>query len=171
MKSLAPCVFFAAALPFALTGWAAQTTINPTADAYVQGGNKANKNFGIAGTLKARTNAAAAKNFDSYLKFDTTNIPVFSAAKLRLYASLSNNGTVGTTLYAVSNTHWSETTITWNNKPALGAALASGAITSRTFSWYEFDVTGYLLAERAAGRNVISLALRSPVASSLTVDV
>src|SRR6266850_1424379 len=172
MKSLAPCVLFAAALLSALTGWAAvQTTINPTADAYVQGGNKANKNFGIAGTLKARTNAATAKNFDSYLKFDTTNIPVFSAAKLRLYASLSNNGTVGTTLYAVSNTNWSETTITWDNKPALGAALASGAVTSKTFSWYEFDVTDYLLNERAAGRNVISLALRAPVASSLTVDV
>src|SRR5882672_9074479 len=104
MKNLAPCVFFAAALLSALTGWAAvQTTINPAADAYVQGGKKANKNFGISGTLKARTNAAAAKNFESYLKFDTTNIPVFSAAKLRLYASLSNNGTVGTTLYAVSN--------------------------------------------------------------------
>src|SRR6266850_4974368 len=172
MKSLAPCVFFAATLLSALTSWAAvQTTINPTADAYVQGGNKANKNFGIAGTLKARTDAAAAKNFDSYLKFDATNIPVFSAAKLRLYASLSNNGTVGTTLYAVSNTNWSETTITWDNKPALGVALASGAITTKTFSWYEFDVTDYLLNERAAGRNVVSLAVRAPVASSLTVDV
>src|SRR6266404_2709857 len=172
MKDLARCVFFAATLLSALTSWAAvQTTINPTADAYVQGGNKANKNFGIAGTLKARTNAAAAKNFDSYLKFDATNIPVFSAAKLRLYASLSNNGTVGTTLYAVSNTNWSETTITWDNKPALGVALGSGAVTSKTFSWYEFDVTDYLLNERAAGRNVISLAVRAPVASSLTVDV
>ncbi len=172
MKGFAPCVFIATALLPALTCRAAvQTTINPTADSYVQGGNKANKNFGIARTLKARTDATAAKNFDSYLKFDTTTVPVFSAAKLRLYASLSKTGTVGTTLYAVSSTSWSETTITWNNKPALGAALASGAITSKTLSWYEFDVTGYLLAERAAGRNVISLALHAPVASSLTVDV
>jgi RHS repeat-associated protein len=77
---------------------------------------------------------------------------------------------VGITISAVSNTSWGETSITWNNKPAVGAALASGTVTNKTFAWYEFDVTGYLAAERAAGRNVVTLALRAPAASSLTVN-
>jgi hypothetical protein len=48
------------------------------------------------------------------------------------------------------------------------AAILSGigrsselAISGKAFAWYEFDVTAYVLSERAAGRNVISLALRA----------
>jgi RHS repeat-associated protein len=170
MKNYAPRLLLAAALLFTLTGWAtAQTTINPTADAYVQGGNNANKNFGTATTLQAQSNATAAKNFDSYLKFDMSAVPAFSSVKLRLYAALSNTGSVAVSIYGVANTTWGETTITWNNKPAPGAALASGTVVNKTFAWYEFDVTSYLAAERAAGRNVVSLALRAPTASTLTV--
>ncbi len=165
------CAFALVSLAFLVAAPAqAQITINPTADAYVQGANNANKNFGTATQLKARTNATAAKNFDSYLKFDMSTVPAFSAVKLRLYAALSGNGSVSATISAVSNTTWGETTITWNNKPAVGAALASGTVTNKTFAWYELDVTGYLQSERAAGRNVVSLALRAPATSSLTVN-
>jgi len=151
------------------TGTLAQTTINPTADAYVHGGAKAAKNFGTATLLKAQTNAKAAKNFDSYLKFDLSTVSPLSAATLRLYARLSHTGSLPVSIYAVSNTAWSETAITWNNKPARGAALASVTVANKTFAWYEFNVTAYVQSERAAGRTVLALGLHAASASALTL--
>ena len=156
-------------LLLATCAWAGAQTLNPTADAYVQGGSNANKNYGNATTLQVQTNATAAKNFDSYLKFDLGAVPAFSQAKLRLYAALSGSGSLSTTVYAVANTAWGETTINWNNKLALGAGLASKSVVNKTFAWYEFDVTSYLQSERAAGRNLVSLALHAPSASSLLI--
>lgn len=66
------------------------------------------------------------------------------------------------TVYAVSNTTWSETGITWNNKPARGAALATANVTSTSFLYYEFDVSDYVIAEKGAGRNLVSFALHNP---------
>ena len=40
---------------------------------------------------------------------------------------------------------------------------------NKTFAWYEFDVTSYLQSERAAGRNLVSLGLHAPSASSLLI--
>ena len=57
-------------LLLATCAWAGAQTLNPTADAYVQGGSNANKNYGNATTLQVQTNATAAKNFDSYLKLN-----------------------------------------------------------------------------------------------------
>jgi len=72
MKSLAPCVLFAAALFLPLPAGPPFRPRSPHGGRLCPSGNKANKNFGIAGTLKARTKRSRGKNFDSYLKFDTT---------------------------------------------------------------------------------------------------
>ena len=47
---------------------------------------------------------------------------------------------------------WGESTLTWNTRPTTGAALASTTIATSTQKWYEWDVTSFLQAERAAGR-------------------
>jgi len=66
----------------------------------------------------------------------------------------------------VSNTTWSETGITWNNKPSLGGVQATMTITDDSFRWYEWDITNYVKSELAAGRKVISLALRNTATST-----
>ena len=149
---------------------AATVTLNPTADAYVQNGTNAGKNYGTNTQLRAQTNATASSNYDSYLKFDTTSAGgQVTSAKLRLYASLSGTGSVASSAYAVSNTSWGETTITWNNKPALGAVLGSASTTSTSYAWKEIDVTAYVQSEKAAGRNVITLGLHNGATSSVYV--
>jgi hypothetical protein len=96
-----------------------------------------NTNYGAAAVLETDdgTNAAV----QSYLRFDVSGVtgPVTSA-RLRVYVT---NGTVdGPPVFAVSDTAWSESAITWSTRPAVGAqlddrpALSSGAYT-------EYDVT------------------------------
>ena len=74
--------------------------------------------------------------------------------------------------YSITSTTWTETGITWNNKPASGTtALATVTIVnnSTTARWYEWDVTAYLQAEKWAGRNVVALAVKN-LANSTPFD-
>ena len=158
----------ALAVLLATPAHAATLTLNPAADAYVQAGNNANKNYGSATTLRVRTNATAAKNYDSHLKFDTSSATgTVTSAKLRVYAKLSASGAVSTTAYAIATTTWGETSITWNNKPALGSALGNISVTSTSYAWKEIDVTAYVQGEFNANRKVLSFAYHSGTASSL----
>ncbi|MDO8413506.1 MAG: DNRLRE domain-containing protein, partial [Gallionellaceae bacterium] len=141
-----------------IPAWAATSTLNPTADAYVRGGSYASTNYGTAATLTMQTSSTAANNFDSYLKFDTTSVPNITNAKLRLYAALNTTGSVASTACAVADTTWGETALTWNNKPARGTALGTITVASTTYAWYEIDVTTYVQSEFAAGRKVVSFA-------------
>jgi len=66
----------------------------------------------------------------------------------------------------VSNTTWSETGITWNNQPAQGNAQSLVTITNTTPRNYDWDVTSYVKQEKNAGRNLVSLAVKSAANSS-----
>lgn len=149
------CAFCALSAP-------AQTLLAPTADAYVRDGTYASTNYGTATDLLAKQSTTSYRRI-SYLKFDLSAVSgTLASAKLRLHARLSgpNAGTISGAVYPVSNSTWSETTITWNNRPALGAsALRTVAVTSTTATWHEWDVTAYLNAELAASRKVVTLAL------------
>ncbi len=157
----------------ALVASAAATaqTLSPTADSYVEGGTWANSNFGTSTGLFAQTSNNAASSYDSYLKFDTTSIGgpgSVASAKFRVLASLAS-GSVGMNAYAISDTTWSETGITWNNKPARGTVLGSVTVSGNSYVYYEFDVSSYIISEKAAGRNVVSFALHNPSNSSQAI--
>ena len=152
MRRLLAAVLLASGAALAQT----PVTLIPTADAYVLDGAWADSNFGSGGGLYAKS--ANNQTYDSYLKFDMSGATSVANAKLRLNASASGGGG-DLTIYAVADTGWTELGITWNNKPARAAGLVTGAVTSTSFLYYEFDVTGYLQAEKAAGRNVVGFAL------------
>jgi hypothetical protein len=64
---------------------------------------------------------------------------------------------------------WNENTITWANKPPIaGGPLAGVAmVTSSTASrWYDWDLTAYLQAEKAAGRTSVTLVLKNDIATA-----
>jgi carboxypeptidase T len=137
--------------------------IAPVADAEVRGGTSANSNFGTATTIRVRSSSNASNTRWVYFKFDTSGVAgTLSNVKLRVYGSNSSNGTLSIGAYSASNTTWSETGITWNNRPTTGAsALNSVSVASTSAAFYELDVTAYVNAERAAGRNTVTLVLRS----------
>jgi len=150
----------------------AQTGLSPTADAYVRDGASATTNFGTATTLQTHSSATAGNNRESYLKFDLTAVTGITKATVRLYGSLSDatGSNVPASIYSVATTTWVESgngSITWNTKPAAGAPLlATSVITDNVPRWYEFDVTSYLQAEKAAGRNLVSLVIKHTAQST-----
>jgi PKD repeat protein len=100
-----------------------------SADAYVNS-TSADRNFGIAGSLRVRDGSSSPPHYISYLKFDVAGLgAAVTAARLRLL--VSNSGDNGGEVYLVGN-GWTEKGLTWNNAPAIsGSPLASlGAVTS-----------------------------------------
>lgn len=142
------------------------TTLAATADAMVRDGSYANTNYGTGTGLDLKKNNPGFNRWD-YLKFDLSAAGTIVNAKLRLFGRVSDTATssISAGVYSVADSAWVETGtggLTWNNKPALGAtALATRTITSAAATWYEWDVTNFLRDEKAAGRNVVSLAVQS----------
>jgi parallel beta-helix repeat protein len=98
----------------------------------------------------------------AYLKF---NIPSGTAltggVKLRIYAQSTHS--TGVTSYRVANNTWTETGITYDGAPTLGAASGkSGPLAAST--WAEIDVAS---AVRSTGK--VSLALKTSSSTSLRI--
>ena len=140
-----------------------QVTVNPIADAYVEDGTNAATNFGTVTPLLVKTANQTGQRRYAYLKFDLTPVArSITTVKLRIFASLSAAGSVGTSAYSVADTTWGETSINWNNKPNRTAITGANAtVTTTTNAWYDIDVTTYVKAEKAAGRDIVSLALQN----------
>ncbi|MGX5819498.1 CBM96 family carbohydrate-binding protein [Chitinophaga lutea] len=148
-------------------GGSTETALAPVHDAYVRNGTSATITHGTtdptALVVKLNSNPSAGNDRQAYLTFNTSAITgTVTNVKIRLFGSLTDNRTnnVSITANAVATTSWTESTITWNNKPAAGAsALATTVVTDSIPRWYTWDVTGYVNAERAAGRNTVSFAM------------
>lgn len=151
---------------------AAPATINllPVQDAYVRDGTNAATTFGVTDSTLLITKVAPAGQLnngrETYLTFDLTNrASAVSSVVLKVFGYVDAGGAltnIPVGAYPVSNTTWSEKTITWNNKPAADTTLLSSAIlTNEAARYYTWDLTSYVQRELAAGRRKITLALKS----------
>jgi hypothetical protein len=118
---------------------AAVQTLAPEADARV---HEASPTTNYA-TSYLRSNGGTESDVETFIRFTVTGVPPagVQSAKLRLNAT---NGTVdGPAVYTTGNT-WSETTVTWNTRPARtsGATDDKGGIPVNT--WVEYDVTPFV---------------------------
>ena len=138
-------------------------TLNPIADAYVNGGKNANNNFGSATSLIDQTNSSPNKSYETFLKFDISTINANpSSVILRVNGRLSNTQTpsIAVEVHNVTSTSWLENTITWNNKPvAQPAILASVNVNSTANQYYEWDLTSHVASLRNAGINSVTIKL------------
>jgi hypothetical protein len=144
--------------------------LNPTADAYVVAGSPT-VNYGAATTLQTQ-NGSAGPNCETYMTFDVGGISGnVATAKLRLYGALSDTSAtnVVTSVYSVANTNWIESglnSITWNTKPVSSpSSISSVTVIDNTNRWYEIDISAFVAGEKAAGRNVLSLAFKDAAIS------
>jgi hypothetical protein len=138
------------------------TTLRSTADAFVRDGGSGGLNFGSIGNLELKKEVAGY-NREIWLKFDLTNVASIGAGKLRMYGRIdSATQSPQVSVYSSSGTSWTETGLTFNNRPTAGTtALATVTVATSTSKYYEWDVTNYIKAEKAAGRNLVTLVLRS----------
>jgi PKD repeat protein len=122
-------------------GGGSTLTFTPSDDAYVKQPYPT-KNFGSDTTLRVYTNGTS--DTWSYLRFAVGGVtgPVTSA-KLRLF--VTDGSGVSGTLYA-TGTGWSESTITWETRPAADA-LVAGSKSAPLGTWVEFDLTGKVTAD------------------------
>jgi hypothetical protein len=109
-------------------------------------------------------------NRETYVTFDLSSLsgPV-TAATLKIFGRTesSSDANVGVGAYAVSNTTWTESAITWNNKPAsASSALATATVTDATGRYYNWNITSYIQSEIAAGRTKVSLVLKNQQTTS-----
>jgi hypothetical protein len=69
-------------------------------------------------------------------------------------------------MYVVADPTWQEHAITWTTRPDLGAVLGTLTVAGVASGTFEIDLTKFLSAERTAGHDKITLALRSVVHTS-----
>ncbi|WP_218094113.1 DUF7594 domain-containing protein [Paenibacillus solanacearum] len=142
----------------------------PTHDTFVRDGTYADTNYGTTGTLTVKKSSPGFER-QSFLQFDLKGVAgEVESAVLSLYGVVADSG--GTeadqTVHAVESDDWSEKSVTWNNRPALGDALATVRADS-TAAWRNFDVTGYIKAQ-LTGDKTASLAVTQDAAPGLATN-
>jgi hypothetical protein len=103
------------------TSQALTSTIDVAHDAHVRSGS-AGTNYGSATSLLADGNDGGSE-LQTYLKFTMPAVSGITNVKLRLRCINSTAGSYS--VRSVSNTSWTESGITWSNKPALGSTITS----------------------------------------------
>jgi hypothetical protein len=110
-----------------------------------------------------KRSANTSNTRETYLRFNLDAAGTIESAVLRLHGGLLSSGAaVSVQLYAVSSTIWTESGITYTNKPTAGAsAIGSASVDAVAQRWYEFDVTSYVMQQKAAGTSSVSFALKA----------
>ncbi len=129
-------------------------------DSYVDASNPA-KNYGSLSQLQVKNQTNERK---SYFTFDLNSVNSLNNAKLKVYAYFSRTGNQPLALSPVSNTAWTETSITWNNKPSYGNIISIINI-NKTAMYYIFDITNYAKSEFSSGRKILSFEIHSTKSS------
>jgi hyaluronate lyase len=144
----------------------AATLLAPAADAYVRDGSYASKNFGADTSLVVKRTGTVDNSYNriAYLRFDLSGVtrPVERAVLWVYGATADSGGTqTGLRIWRVDNDTWTESGLTWSNRPTLvGGALSGGEISTRA-DWVGFDVTSAVAAAApaAGGDGRASLAI------------
>ena len=115
---------------------ASTLTFIAEADARVQEANR-NTNYGNATTLLV--NGLNNPDVESYIRFTVSGVtgPIQSA-RLRVYVT-TNSSTNGPAVHGANNA-WTETGITWNNRPARTTNALDNKGSTTTNTWVEYNV-------------------------------
>lgn len=145
---------------FVLPSQGTTVTLNTTADTHARSGTYANHTYGSDVWNGAKL-GTGDEHREAFYKFDLTSLSgSVTGVKVRFNGRLSaSDGTKTFQVKAVSNTSWSESSVSYNSRPSTGATLGSFNVSSTSDGWYEVDVTSYINAELAANRTTVSFAV------------
>lgn len=138
----------------------ASTTLIPTDDTYTRDGSFATTNFGSSPDLIAKLSTPGFTR-EFFLRFAITPYGSTTSAKLRLFGSLDNAGSIN--LAAVGTyPFWTENTVTFSSRPPpLSGILTTTTVASTTGQWYEWDVTDYVRQRQQLGNDALALTIRA----------
>lgn len=129
----------------------------PSKDSFVRGGSYDDDNYGTNTTVIAKESTSANYDRKIYVQFDLSSVSgTVSDASLTFdVANISANVTAK--IYQVDTDSWTETGITWNNKPSTNGLIESFSVNTSATS-VTFNVTDYVNAQ-AAGDDVVSFQI------------
>ncbi len=115
------------------------TTFTPIADSKVKS-DSPNNNYGTLTQMQTRAAAPTTPTiWRPYMRFNVTGSGTVTGVKIRLWVDAGSPD--GGTVYAATDSAWTDTSITWNNAPAPGAALgALGSTSAKVGTWVEVDL-------------------------------
>jgi parallel beta helix pectate lyase-like protein/pectate lyase-like protein len=143
-------------MPTNTTSASTLTTI-PIADSYANSSSPAT-NYGTATTFRVDGSPIVR----SYLRFEVQGINSrVSRATLRIFANSA--ASAGVAANSVSDNGWTESTVNYNNAPAIGNALGSSGPVSAGI-WISMDVTTYI-----TGNGTYNLALTTPGSTAISL--
>jgi hypothetical protein len=131
-----------------------ETTLNTVGDAYVRE-DRLIDNYGDS--LKLDLDGDPMRI--SYLKFDLSTVSEVESAVLRLHVIDTSTGVKY--FREVSDDSWSEDTVTFDNRPAVGNVIAS--LSDEGLGWVEIDITPYAQANQGS---FLSIEIDTPSTSS-----
>jgi hypothetical protein len=137
-----------------------------TQDTYVRGGTHAGNSYGMEPGLMVKESITDDNDRQVYLRFDVSQFSSVGSATLRLFGYVADGATSGqVSAYGATDSAWTETGLTWNNRPATGASPLStttvDAAGIANKAWFEWDVTSHVQAARSAGASFVTLVLKS----------
>lgn len=141
-------------------------------DAWIRDGDYANTNNGTGSTLVVKKDGEGY-NRETYLKFNLENIELTSIKDVKLKMSVSNaNSSIKSVLWniiPVAN-NWTETTLTWNNRPSNLSAEIATTYGKPAGSDMYIDLTEYIKALYENGNKVFSLRITGSLGSDGKTD-
>ena len=121
-------------------GGTATLTFAPNADASVKEASPTS-NYGNDTTLVI--DGAADPDKQAYLRFTASGLTgTVTAAKLRLWVTNATGDGPG--VFAAANSTWTETGITWTNKPGPTGVASDNKTSIPAGAWVEYDVTALI---------------------------
>lgn len=126
-------------------------TFYPTADAYTMR-TSSRSNYGRRTTLLVDRSPESR----TYFKFSLTGLAGKTIVGAKLQLKAVDPSDAGGRLHRVSNTSWSETSISWSNQPSYASAVIGSIGTVVVGTWYEIDVSS-----QVTGNGTLSFALES----------
>jgi hypothetical protein len=133
-------------------------TFTPVADAYVYQSSPTN-NYGTSNLLRAD----GSPIMRSYLRFNIQGITgTVTRVTLRVYANSASSS--GYHIGEVTSNTWTESTINYNNAPAIGGSIGtSGSFAAGT--WTTVDITS-----RVTGNGTINLGLYTTSSTAISLN-
>lgn len=136
----------------------------PTADSYVQGGSSASLNFGSTRGLMVNPGLASGTDLSytrfGYMQFDLSQIKGrnVTGATLTSTSAITTGGTTAMLDFHDTAPSWTETGLTFSNRPALGAILGS-TVVDATKGTRTTNLTAAVAAKASASVGVLSLGI------------
>ncbi|WII40068.1 DUF7594 domain-containing protein [Paenibacillus thiaminolyticus] len=135
--------------------------ISPAADAYVRNGTYANTNYGSDNSLVVKQDGSSGYSREAYIRFDLRGLSgAVEEAKISLTTRAKQLSNLRHQAHLVSDNSWDELKITWNNKPAGGAIIASWDVPEVGRN-VKVDVTRQVNDALAKGQDKVSFVIRS----------